>query len=233
MGSDVIDYKIFGDDLQYVEVELDPGETVIGEAGAMMYMQDGIEYEAKMGDGSNPNKGFFDKVLDVGKRVLTRESLFLTHYTNRQPGKSQVAFSAPYSGKIIPMDLAKFGGKGHMSKRIPVLCAARGTAINLEFAKRLGTGFFGGEGFILQCLQGDGRAFVQACGGICFKKINHQTLRVDTGSIVAFTEGIYYDVEMCSWIKVNAFLGRRTFFSDSLWSGLCVVAITSIFSVSK
>lgn len=218
MRSDVIDYKVFGHDMQYVEVELDPRETVIGEAGSMMYMHDGIEYEAKMGDGSNPSKGFFDKVLDVGKRALTKESLFLTHYTNYSSGKNQVAFSAPYPGKIIPMDLTKLRGEV-ICQKDAFLCAAKGTSINIEFARRLGAGFFGGEGFILQKLQGDGKAFVHACGGICLKKIENETLRVDTGSIVAFTKGIDYNVEMVRGLKSMLFSGEGLFLATLSGTG--------------
>jgi uncharacterized protein (TIGR00266 family) len=218
MKSDEIDYKVFGDDMQYVEVELDCGETVIGEAGSMMYMQEGIDYEAKMGDGSKPNSGFFDKILDVGKRVLTKESLFLTHYTNNNSGKSQVAFSAPYPGKIIPIDLTKLRGEV-ICQKDSFLCAAKGTSINIEFAKRLGTGFFGGEGFILQRLEGDGKAFVHACGGICLKKITNETLRVDTGSIVAFTKGINYDIEMVKGLKSMLFSGEGLFMATLSGTG--------------
>lgn len=218
MSSDVIDYKIFGDDMQYVEVELDHGETVIGEAGSMMYMHEGINYEAKMGDGSNPSRSFFDKILDVGKRVLTRESLFLTHYTNDSSKKSQVAFSAPYPGKIIPMDLTKLRGEV-ICQKDSFLCAAKGTSINIEFAKRLGTGFFGGEGFILQKLQGDGKAFVHACGGVSLKKLTNETLRVDTGSIVAFTKGINYDIEMVKDLKSMLFSGEGLFLTTLSGTG--------------
>ena len=218
MKSDVIDYKIFGDDMQYVEVELDQGETVIGEAGSMMYMHEGIKYEAKMGDGSKPNQGFFNRVLDVGKRVLTKESLFITHYTNQNPGKSHVSFAAPYPGKIIPMDLTKLRGEV-VCQKDSFLCAAKGTSINIEFAKRLGTGFFGGEGFILQRLEGDGKAFVHACGGVCIKKLKNETLRVDTGSIVAFTKGINYDIEMVKGLKSMLFSGEGLFLATLSGTG--------------
>lgn len=218
MKSHEIDYKIFGDDMQYIEVELDKGETVIGEAGSMMYMHQGIDYEVKMGDGSNPNKSFFDKVLDVGKRVLTKESIFLTHYTNTQTEKSQVAFAAPYPGKIIPMDLTKLKGEV-ICQKDAFLCAAKGTSINIEFAKRLGTGFFGGEGFILQKLSGDGKAFVHACGGICLKKLSNETIRVDSGSIVAFTKGIEFDVEMVKGLKTMLFSGEGLYLATLSGTG--------------
>ncbi len=218
MKSDEIDYKIYGDDLQYVEVELDRGESVIGEAGSMMYMHDGIDYEAKMGDGSKPNAGFFDKILDVGKRVLTRESLFLTHYTNHQVGKSHVAFSAPFPGKIIPINLTKLRGEV-VCQKDAFLCAAKGTRINIEFAKRLGAGFFGGEGFILQRLEGDGMAFVHACGAVSLKKLTNETLRVDTGSLVAFTKGINYDVQMVRGLKSMLFSGEGLFLTTLSGTG--------------
>ena len=218
MACDEIDYKIFGDDMQYVEVELDRGETVIGEAGSMMYMMEGIKYEAKMGDGSNPEQGFFDKILDAGKRVLTKESLFLTHYTSHRPGKSHVAFAAPYPGKIIAMDLTKLRGEVTCQKD-SFLCAAKGTKINIEFAKRLGAGFFGGEGFILQRLSGAGKAFVHACGGVCLKKISNETIRVDTGSIVAFTKGVHYDIEMVRGLKSMLFSGEGIFLATLSGTG--------------
>jgi uncharacterized protein (TIGR00266 family) len=218
MKSDAIDYKVFGDDMQYVEVELDPGETVIGEAGTMMYMHEGIEFEAKLGDGSNPKAGFFDKILDVGKRVLTRESIFLTHYSNVRNEKSQVAFAAPYPGKIIPMDLTKLRGE-IVCQKDSFLCAAKGTSINVEFAKRLGTGFFGGEGFILQRLSGDGKAFIHASGGICLKKLTNETIRVDTGSIVAFTKGIDYNIEMVKGLKSMLFSGEGLFLATLSGTG--------------
>jgi len=218
MKSHEIDYKIFGDDLQFIEVELDQGETVIGEAGSMMYMHEGIEFEAKMGDGSKPSSSFFDKILDIGKRVLTQESIFLTHYTNKRVGKSQVAFAAPYSGKIITMDLAKLQGEV-ICQKDAFLCAAKGTSIDIQFAKRLGAGFFGGEGFILQRLSGDGKAFVHACGGICLKKITNETLRVDTGSIVAFTKGINFDVQIVRDLKSMLFSGEGMFLATLSGTG--------------
>lgn len=218
MKSHEIDYKIFGDDMQYVEVELDQGETVIGEAGSMMYMHQGIDYEAKMGDGSKPNRGFFDTILDVGKRMLTKESMFLTHYTNQAPGKSHVAFSAPYPGKIIPMNLEKLKGEV-ICQKDAFLCAAKGTELSIQFAKRFGTGFFGGEGFILQKLSGDGKAFVHACGGICLKKLTNETLRVDAGSIVAFTKGIDYDIEMVKGLKSMLFSGEGMFLASLSGTG--------------
>ena len=218
MRSDSIDYKIFGDDMQYVEVELDYGESVIGEAGSMMYMHEGIVYEARMGDGSHLEKGALNKLFGAGKRLLSNESLFLTHYTNHNADKSHVAFSSPYPGKIIPIDLAKVRGE-LICQKDAFLCAAKGTHISMEFRQQLGTGFFGGEGFILQKLHGDGQAFIHACGGICLKKINNETLRVDTGSIVAFTKGVQYSIEAVKGLKSMMFSGEGFFLSTLSGSG--------------
>ena len=191
-------------------MELDPGETVIAEAGAMNYMQEGIEFEAKMGDGSEPNQGMFKKLMGAGGRMLTGESLFMTHFTNRGHGKRRVAFAAPYPGKIIPIDMAKIGGTITCQKDA-FLCAALGTKISIAFQKRLGAGFFGGEGFILQKLTGDGKAFVQAGGTIVKKKLEGETLRVDTGCLVAFTEGITYDIARAGNLKSMFFGGEGLF----------------------
>ena len=163
-----VDYKVIGDDIQIVEVELDPGETVIAEAGAMNYMDDGITFEAKMGDGSKPDGGLFGKLMDAGKRAITGESVFLTHFTNSGSGKKSVAFAAPYPGKIIPIDMTKVNGE-LLCQKDAFLCAALGTEVGIAFTKRLGAGFFGGEGFILQRLRGDGMAFVHV-GGTVIKK---------------------------------------------------------------
>lgn len=205
-----VDYKIIGDDIQIVEVELDPGETVVAEAGAMNYMDDGITFEAKMGDGSNPDEGVFGKFMSVGKRVLTGESIFMTHFTNRGIEKKRVAFAAPYPGKIVPIDMSKVRGQ-LMCQKDAFLCAAYGTEVGIAFTKRLGTGFFGGEGFILQRLVGDGMAFVHAGGTVIKKKLNNETIRVDTGCIVAFTLGIDYDIERAGNLKSIFFGGEGLF----------------------
>ena len=168
MKSHEVDYEIIGDDMQLVEVELDSGETVIAEAGAMNYMEEGITYEAKMGDGSDANEGIMGKLMSVGKRALTGESIFMTHFTHRGSGKKRVAFAAPYPGKIIPVDLKGVGGE-LICQKDAFLCAAIGTKVSIAFNKRLGAGFFGGEGFILQKLQGDGMAFIHV-GGTVIKK---------------------------------------------------------------
>ncbi|MCK5861912.1 MAG: TIGR00266 family protein [Candidatus Hydrogenedentes bacterium] len=210
MQSHEVDYEILGDDMQIVEIELDPGETVIAEAGAMNYMEEGIRYEAKMGDGSNPNEGMMGKLLSVGKRVLTGESIFLTHFTSDMPGKRHVAFAAPYPGKIIPMNLANLGGE-LLCQKDAFLCAAKGTKVNIAFTKRLGAGFFGGEGFILQKLSGDGMAFIHVGGTIVEKRLEGQTLTVDTGCIAAFTSGIEYDIQRAGNLKSMFFGGEGLF----------------------
>ena len=220
-----VDYKIIGDDMQIVEVELDPGETVVAEAGAMNYMDDGITFEAKMGDGSKPDDGIFGKLLGAGKRVLTGESIFMTHFTNTGAGKKRVAFAAPYPGKIIPVDMSKIMDE-LLCQKDAFLCAALGTEIGIAFTKRLGTGFFGGEGFILQRLRGDGMAFVQAGGTVIKKKLNDETLRVDTGCIVAFTSGIDYDIERAGGLK-SMFFGGEGMFLTTL-SGTGTVLLQSL-----
>jgi uncharacterized protein (TIGR00266 family) len=218
MQSHEVDYEIFGDDMQIVEIELDPGETVIAEAGAMNYMEDGIAFEAKMGDGSTPNEGMFGKLLNVGKRVLTGESIFMTHFTNTGHGKKRVSFSAPYPGKIIPLDLSKIGAE-IICQKDAFLCAALGTNVGIAFTKRLGTGFFGGEGFILQRLRGDGMAFVHAGGTVIEKDLHGETLRVDTGCIVAFTSGIDYDIQRAGGLKSMFFGGEGLFLATLRGSG--------------
>lgn len=210
MQSHKVDYLIHGDDMQLVEVELDPGETVIAEAGAMNYMEPGIHFDAKMGDGSNPNAGVFGTLLNVGKRVLTGESIFMTHFTNVGEGKRRVAFAAPFPGKIIPVDLGKYGGEIFCQKD-SFLAAALGTNVTIAFTRRLGTGFFGGEGFILQRLRGDGLAFVHAGGTIIEKEVGSEPLRVDTGCIVAFTGGVDYSIQRAGNLKSMFFGGEGLF----------------------
>jgi len=205
-----VDYEIFGDDMQIVEVELDPGEAVIAEAGTMNYMEEDIEFTAKMGDGSEPQQGFMKKVFAAASRKLTGESLFMTHFTNQGSDKRRVAFAAPYPGKIIALDMAKIGGTVTCQKDA-FLCAALGTKVSIAFQKKLGAGFFGGEGFILQKLTGDGKAFIHAGGTVIKKKLQGQTLRVDTGCLVAFTEGIEYDIERAGNLKSMFFGGEGLF----------------------
>jgi len=213
MNSHEIDYELIGDDMQIVEVELDPGETVIAEAGAMNYMEDQISFEAKMGDGSKPHQGLFGKLLDVGKRALTGESIFMTHFTNQGMGKKRVSFAAPYPGKIICIDL-KDHNQSILCQKDSFLCAALGTNVSIAFQRKLGTGFFGGEGFILQKLSGDGKAFVHAGGTIVRKELQGETFRVDTGCIVAFEESINYDIQMAGGLKSMIFGGEGLFLAS-------------------
>ena len=210
MQSHEVDYEIIGDDMQLVEVELDPGETVIAEAGAMNYMEEGITFEAKMGDGSSANEGMMSKLMAVGKRALTGESIFMTHFTHEGTGKKRVAFAAPYPGKIIPIDLNAVGGQ-LICQKDAFLCAAKGTKVSIAFNKRLGAGFFGGEGFILQKLEGDGMAFIHVGGTVIEKQLNGEKLRVDTGCIAAFSPGIKYDIQRAGNLKSMFFGGEGLF----------------------
>ncbi|MGQ7870541.1 TIGR00266 family protein [Sunxiuqinia sp. sy24] len=218
MQSHEIDYKIIGHDVQLVEVELDPGESVIAEAGAMIYMEDGISFEAKLGDGSNPRAGFFDKILSAGSRIITGESLFLTHFTNQGWGKKHVAFSAPYPGSIIPLNLTAMGGRIIVQKDA-FLCAALGTKIAIMFNKRLGAGFFGGEGFIMQELRGDGNAFIHAGGTVIERQLNNEILRVDTGCIVAYEPSIDFSVEQSGGLRSMVFGGEGIFLATLCGTG--------------
>ncbi len=205
-----VDFEIKGHDMQLVEVELDPQETVIAEAGAMTYMEQDIQFEAKMGDGSNPDSGFFGKVFNAGKRVLSGESLFMTHFSNQGYEKRRVAFAAPYPGTILAIDLSDIGGE-LICQKDSFLAAALGTQVSTSFNRRLGAGFFGGEGFILQNLQGDGMAFIHAGGTLIKKELNGETLRVDTGCIAAFTSGIDYDIQKSGSLKSMLFGGEGIF----------------------
>ena len=225
MPSHEIDYEIIGDDIQIVEVELDPGETVIAEAGAMNYMDDGISFEAKMGDGSKPDSGLMGKLMDAGKRALTGESIFMTHFTNSGQGKKRVSFAAPYPGKIMPINLSKVGGE-LICQKDAFLCAAMGTEVSIALNKKIGAGFFGGEGFILQRLRGDGRAFIHAGGTIVKKTLKNSLIRVDTGCLVAFTKGIKYDIAKAGNLK-SMFLGGEGLFLATL-SGTGVVLLQSL-----
>ncbi len=218
MTSHEIDYEIFGNDMQVVEVELDPDEKVIAEAGAMNWIDDGITFEAKTGDGSEPNKGMFGKLMDMGKRAITGESLFLTHFTNVGSGKKRVAFAAPYPGKIIPVDLSTHGGEITCQKDA-FLCAAFGTKLSIAFNKKIGVGLFGGEGFILEKISGDGKAFLHAGGTIVKKELNNEIIKVDTGCLVAFTNGIAYDIEMVKGLKSMFFGGEGLFLATLKGTG--------------
>jgi uncharacterized protein (TIGR00266 family) len=217
--SHVIDYQIKGESIQIVEIELDPAETVIAEAGAMLFMEDGILFETKMGDGSNPQQGLFDKLLSAGSRLLTGESLFMTHFTNRGSRKAKVGFSAPYPGTVIPVDLAKCPGQELVVQKDGFLCAAYGTKLSIVFNRKIGAGLVGGEGFILQKLQGDGLAFVHAGGTVIERTLNNETLRVDTGCVVAFESQIDFDVERSGSLKSMVFGGEGIFLATLRGTG--------------
>lgn len=218
MKSHEVDYQIFGDDLQFVEIELDPRETVIAEAGAMMYMEDGMAFETRMGDGSKPNEGFMGKLGSVAKRAFTGESLFMTHFTNHAQDKKHVAFGAPYPGKIIAIDLDEANGE-LICQKDAFLCAALGTEVSIAFNKKLGAGLFGGEGFILQRLRGDGNVFIHAGGTIVQKNLTGQKLMVDTGCIVAFESTINYDIQRAGNLKSMVFGGEGLFLATLQGTG--------------
>ena len=208
-----IDYQIHGDAMQFVEIELDPNEATVAEAGGMMYMDDGIEMETIFGDGSQQTSGFMGALMGAGKRLLTGESLFMTVFQNRGAGKKRVAFGAPYPGKIIPVYLPEIGGE-LIAQKDSFLCAAKGVSIGIAFTKKLGAGFFGGEGFIMQRLQGDGWAFMNAGGNIHERVLAPgQVLRVDTGCIVGFQPSVAYDIQYVGKIKSAFFGGEGLFFA--------------------
>src|SRR6185503_1605013 len=208
-----VDYKIYGDDMQYVEVELDPMEAAVAEAGGMMYMDDGIEMETIFGDGSQPSSGFLNALVGAGKRLLTGESLFMTVFQNHGAGKKRVAFGAPYPGKIIPVHLAEIGGE-LIAQKDAFLCAAKGVSVGIAFNKKIGAGLFGGEGFIMERLQGDGWAFLHAGGAIYQRDLAPgEVLRVDTGCIVAFQPSVEYSIEFVGKIKSALFGGEGLFFA--------------------
>ncbi len=213
MAMDVIDYDIIGDDMQYVEIELDPQEAAVGEAGMMMFMQDGIEMETVFGDGSASSSGFIGKLMGAGKRLLTGESLFITIYANMATGKRRVAFAAPYPGKIVPIDLSQIGGT-LICQKDSFLCAAKGVSLGIAFQQRLGAGFFGGEGFILQKLEGDGMVFFHAGGTIAEKTLAAgEVLRVDTGCIAAMQPSVDFDIQFVGKIKTALFGGEGLFYA--------------------
>jgi len=213
MAMDVIDYYLYGDDLQFVEIELDPAEAAIGEAGSMMYMEDGIGMDTVFGDASSRQNGLFDKLVGAGKRLITGESLFTTVYTNNARGKKKVAFAAPYAGKIVPFDLKQLGGT-IICQKDAFLCAAKGVALGIALQRKLSTGFFGGEGFILQKLDGDGMAFCHASGTIIKRDLTPgELLRVDMGCFVACTTSVNYDIEYVGKVKTALFGGEGLFFT--------------------
>jgi uncharacterized protein (TIGR00266 family) len=214
MAMDAIDYDIFGDDMQYVEVELDPGEAAVGEAGMMMFMQDGIEMETVFGDGSAAQSGLLGKLMGAGKRLLTGESLFTTVYSNQAGGKRRVAFSAPYPGKIVPVDLGQIGGT-LICQKDSFLCAAKGVSLGMGLQRRLGVGIFGGEGFILQKLEGDGMVFFHAGGTLAEKTLAAgESIRVDTGCVAALQPSVDFDIQFIGKVKTALFGGEGLFLAQ-------------------
>lgn len=213
MNAHEIEYMIFGEEMQYVEIELDPQEAVVAEAGSFMMMDNGIKMSTIFGDGSNQDTSVLGKIFSAGKRMLTGESLFMTAFLNIGQGKKQVSFASPYPGKILPIDLSEMGGR-FICQKDAFLCAARGVSVGIEFSKRLGRGLFGGEGFIMQKLEGDGMAFVHAGGTLAKKTLAPgEVLKVDTGCIVGFTKEIDYDIEFIGGIRNSIFGGEGLFFA--------------------
>lgn len=208
-----IDYKIYGEEMQYVEIELDPQETAVAESGAFMLMDENIQMETIFGDGSSQQKGIFGKLMSAGKRMLTGESLFMTAFTNISHDKRKVSFASPYPGKIIPLNLNQLGGK-IVAQKDAFLCAAKGVSIGIEFQRKLGTGLFGGEGFIMQKLEGDGMAFVHAGGHVFERELQAgEMIKIDTGCLVAYTKTIDYDIQFVGGIKNTLFGGEGLFFA--------------------
>lgn len=223
MNAHEIDYKIYGEEMQFVEIELDPQETVVAEAGSFMMMDDGVKMETIFGDGSQQNGGLFGKLLNAGKRMLTGEGLFMTSYTNYGQGKKKTAFAAPYPGKIVPIDLPEVNGK-FICQKDAFLCAAKGVSVGIEFNRKLGTGLFGGEGFIMQKLEGDGMAFIHA-GGTLHRRVLEagEVLKVDTGCIVGFEQSVHYDIEFIGGIKNTFFGGEGIFFATLRGPGVVYI----------
>ena len=215
MSMDIIDYEIFGDDMQYVEIELDPGEAAIGEAGAMMMMEPGIEMDTTFGDGSDAQKnaGLFGKLMGAGKRLITGESLFTTIFHHEGSGKKRVAFAAPHPGKIVPIDLGELGGE-FVCQKDAFLCAARGVSLGIAFQRKIGTALFGGEGFIMQRLQGNGMAFVHAGGTLCERTLAPgEVIRADTGCVVGYQTSVDFDIQYVGKLKSAIFGGEGLFFA--------------------
>lgn len=209
-----IDYKIYGEEMQFVEIELDYQETAIAESGSMMMMDDGVQMQTIFGDGSAQQPaGFLGKLISAGKRVITGESLFMTAFTNEVQGKKKVSFAAPYTGKIIPMDLQELGGT-IIAQKDAFLCAAKGVSVGIHFQRKLGVGIFGGEGFIMQKLEGDGMAFLHAGGYIVERNLNPgEVLKIDTGCVVAYSPSVNFDIEFVKGIKNFMFGGEGLFFA--------------------
>ncbi len=213
MAAHEIDYQIFGEEMQYVSIELDPQETAVAEPGAFMMMEEGIQMETIFGDGTQQDSSILNKLFQAGKRALVGESLFMTAYTNMYNAKKKVSFASPYPGKIIPMFLPHLSGKV-ICQKDAFLCAAKGVSIGIEFQRKLGTGLFGGEGFIMEKLEGDGMAFLHACGHVIEKDLQPgEVLKVDTGCIVGFTSNVNYDIQFVGGIKNTLFGGEGLFFA--------------------
>lgn len=223
MTSHEIDYHIYGEEMQYVEIELDPQEVVIAEAGSFMMMENGIKMETIFGDGSGQQQGFLGKLMTAGKRVLTGESLFMTAYINQDSGKRKVSFASPYPGKIVAIDLTKYQGK-FICQKDSFLCAAKGVSVGIEFSRKLGRGLFGGEGFIMQKIEGDGMAFVHSGGTLARKELQAgEVLKVDTGCIVGFTKDVDYDIEFIGGIKNSVFGGEGLFYATLRGPGVVYI----------
>jgi len=218
MVSHEIDFKIFGDDIQFVEIELDPRETVIAEAGTMVYMEQGISFEVRMGDGSQANQSTMGKLLQAGSRLISGESLFITHFTNNGSTKSHVAFAAPYPGTIIPIDLMQMRNSLIVQKD-GFLCAAFGTKLTITLNRKIGAGLLGGEGFIMEKLEGDGKAFIHAGGTVIERQLNNETLRIDTGCIVAYEPHLDFDIETTGSLKSMVFGGEGLFLATIRGTG--------------
>lgn len=219
MKSHEIDYKILGEDIQVVEIELDPSETVIAEAGSMLFMEDGITFETKMGDGSQANQSILGKMFQAGSRLLMGESLFMTHFTNRGVGKRKVAFAAPYPGTIKAVNLAEINQNTLIVQKDAFLCAAMGTSISIHFNKRFGAGLFGGEGFILERIQGDGLAFIHSGGVVIEKTLNNEVLRLDTGCLVAYEPQLNFDIQSAGGLRSMIFGGEGMFLATLSGTG--------------
>ena len=223
MTAHEIDYQIYGEEMQYVEIELDPQEAIVAEAGSFMMMDNGIQMDTIFGDGANQNEGIMGKLFSAGKRLLTGESLFMTVFLNRDKGVRRVSFAAPYPGKIVPIDLRQFNGK-FICQKDAFLCAAKGVTVGIEFSKKLGRGLFGGEGFIMQKLEGDGLAFVHAGGTLAKKELGAgQVLKVDTGCIVGFSPTVNYDIEFIGGIKNTVFGGEGLFYATLTGPGIVYI----------
>ena len=223
MNAHEIDYQIFGEEMQYVEIELDPQEIVVAEAGSFMMMDNGIKMETIFGDGSAQPSGLFGTLLSAGKRMLTGESLFMTAYLNQNNSKSKVSFASPYPGKIIAIDLTAFGGK-FICQKDSFLCAAKGVAVGIEFSRKLGRGLFGGEGFIMQKLEGDGMAFVHSGGTLAKRELAAgEILKVDTGCIVGFSQNVDYDIEFIGGVRNTFFGGEGLFFATLRGPGIVYI----------